>query len=101
MFDTNTNYSVYVLTTSTQAEWDIHAQRCTHVRRGLVVTREVYIAKTGDTEAVRQDWLDDEIRELGFNENDVRIMACTAKAPTADGAYWNSQPRRVENARRV
>lgn len=74
---------IYTLTDSQQPdrEWEVHAKRCTHIRRGM--RQAIASVISGSTERVVEWWIDDELIEMGWKATDVKVMACTKNAPQA------------------
>jgi len=62
-------------TTSKSANWEIHRHRCHHIRKGLRQT--ITTAKAYTPERVADWFVDDELQEMGWNVDDVQIMACS------------------------
>jgi hypothetical protein len=78
---------VYALTGA--GEWDVHRAGCADVTRNanrLHYQQEPEPFDAATEAEVYDAILDDEMRELGYDENQVRILPCVEKALREEGA---------------
>ena len=79
-------YRFTLLDNGTKGKWEIHRSNCPDIRRKQANRNHFPVKSTKGAEsaakAVRNHWLDEETRSLGYDESDVVIMDC---AHTAHG----------------
>jgi hypothetical protein len=76
---------VYALTGS--GDWDVHRADCadaSRAKRRLHYQQEPVPFEATTDEDVYNEILDEEVRELGYDEHNVRILPCVGKAFAGD-----------------
>lgn len=75
-------YTLIDRQSASSARWEIHRKDCRDIskKRGHKhhINVNCYTPEDGAT-SFRSYWLDEDTRELGYNEDDVKIMDCARK----------------------
>lgn len=69
----------YAIVLTTHADWEVHRAGCSDVERmqRRYQTNAVDVVETETPEAAVALWLDDELRDMGYDESAFRIMPCS------------------------
>lgn len=88
-------FKLYTITdtgrTHKAQSWELHASRCTHIRKGMKQKINSYSLRDRGThtpeglaEFVANAWIDPDLQEMGYTTDDVQIMACAMNPPVKE-----------------
>lgn len=61
-----------------QAQWTLHAAGCKDLRKRLNTTYESYTYEADGADAAVDSWVDEELLEMGWLPEHVRVMPCAS-----------------------